>query len=85
MTTRLGQGPPVVGSRPGEGHRGGNGERDRESGCSGGPHEEIRPHVAGPWMPSQEPWTCWVLTSQRLLNAPFTVPSMSREPSCEQG
>lgn len=41
-----GQGPPVVGSGPGEGHGGGNGERDRESGWSGGPREEIRPRVA---------------------------------------
>lgn len=54
-------------------------ERDRKSGCSGGPHGEgIRPRVAGPQMPSQEPWTCFPVLSQRLLSAPFSVPSTSQ-------
>lgn len=54
-------------------------ERDRESGCSGGPHGEgIRPRVAGPQMPSQEPWTCFILLQPALLSALFSVPSTSQ-------
>lgn len=54
-------------------------ERDRESGCSGGPHGEgIRPRVAGPQMPSQEPWTCFILLQPALLSALFSMPSTSQ-------